>query len=107
MINVLLFFSMNTGNLERRFRDYRESRPAERASLLDATVEDILLADMAPPSDAWGPALNTTSTATVEKAGPVAAMQVYMRKLVQLHAARHGAGLWNRRGQKQRMGQGR
>ena len=39
-----------SGNLERRFRRFRETRCPERARLLDTTVEDIMVVEQAPPS---------------------------------------------------------
>ena len=46
-----------TGNLERRFRVYREQKNEERARMLDATVEQLLLVEFAPPSAAMRAAL--------------------------------------------------
>ena len=56
-VNCLMAFVPYTGNLERRFRVYREQKNEERARMLDATVEQLLLVEFAPPSAAMRAAL--------------------------------------------------
>ena len=50
LVELFLVWKTSTGNLERRFRVFREVATVQRARLLDITVEACLLADQAPSS---------------------------------------------------------
>ena len=73
-VNCLLAFEPYTGNLERRFRVFREQKNEERARMLDATVEQLLLVEFAPPSAAMRAAL-------AAHAPDSRAMRTYMEQL--------------------------
>ena len=50
LVEVLLVWKSASGNLERRFRRFKEIRCPERAQLLDTSVENCVLVEQAPPS---------------------------------------------------------
>ena len=50
LVELCLVWKTSTGNLERRFRRFREIRCPERARLLDVTVEGCVLVEQAPSS---------------------------------------------------------
>ena len=50
LVELFLVWKTATGNLERRFRRFREIRCCERAKLLDTSVENCILVEQAPPS---------------------------------------------------------
>ena len=50
LVELFLVWKTSTGNLERRFRSLAEVDTPQRASILDSTVEDIMVASQAPPS---------------------------------------------------------
>ena len=50
LVELFLVWKTASGNLERRFRRFRETRCPERAQLLDISVENITLVEQAPPS---------------------------------------------------------
>jgi hypothetical protein len=50
LAELFLIWKTASGNLERRFRRFREIRCPERAQLLDVSVEDCMLVEQAPPS---------------------------------------------------------
>ena len=66
------------GIWERRFRVLREQKNEERARMLDATLEDLLLVDFAPPSAAM--------RAVVAKPQDSSPMRAYMKTLGRKHA---------------------
>ena len=78
LVDCLEAFTPYTGNLERRFRVLREQKDEERARMLDATVEDLLLVDFAPPSAAM--------RAVVAKPQDSSPMRAYMKTLGRKHA---------------------
>ena len=49
LVELFLIWKTSSGNLERRFRRFRELRCPERAKLLDVTVESCMLVEQAPP----------------------------------------------------------
>ena len=49
LVELLLIWKTSSGNLERKFRRFRELRCPERAKLLDVTVESCMLVEQAPP----------------------------------------------------------
>ena len=75
-----------TGNLERRFRVFREQKSEERARMLDATVEQLLLVEFAPPSAAMRAALAhaTDSRAMLTYMEQLAKKQEPLRKHVRV-----------------------
>ena len=50
LVELFLVWKTSTGNLERRFRSLGEVDTPQRSSILDVTVETIMLASQAPPS---------------------------------------------------------
>ena len=50
VVELFLVWKTSTGNLERRFRSLGEVDTPQRSSILDGTVETIMLASQAPPS---------------------------------------------------------
>ena len=50
LVELLLVWKPATGNLERRFRRFREIRCPQRAPMLDTTVEQCIFVEQAPPS---------------------------------------------------------
>ena len=50
LVELFLVWKTSTGNLERRFRSLAEVDTPQRSSILDGTVETIMLASQAPPS---------------------------------------------------------
>ena len=50
LVNYFIVYRTGTGNVEKRFRRFREVRCRQRAKLIDVTVEDCLLVEQAPPS---------------------------------------------------------
>ena len=50
LVELFLVWKTSTGNLERRFRSLAEVDTPQRSSMLDGTVETIMLASQAPPS---------------------------------------------------------
>ena len=50
LVGVFLIWKTSTGNVERRFRVYCEHHTPQRASLLETSVQDCMIADQAPPS---------------------------------------------------------
>ena len=50
LVELFLAWKTSTGNLERRFRSVGEVDTPQRSSILDGTVETIMLASQAPPS---------------------------------------------------------
>ena len=50
LVELCLVWKTASGNLERRFRRFREIRCPERAQLLDVTVESCVIVEQAPPS---------------------------------------------------------
>ena len=50
LVGVFLIWKTSTGNVERRFRVYSEHHTPQRASLLETSVQDCMIADQAPSS---------------------------------------------------------
>ena len=50
LVELFLVWKTSTGNLERRFRSLAEVDTPQRSSMLDGTVETIMIASQAPPS---------------------------------------------------------
>ena len=50
LVELFLVWKTSTGNLERRFRSLSEVDTPQRSSMLDGTVETIMIASQAPPS---------------------------------------------------------
>ena len=50
LVELFLVWKTSTGNLERRFRSLGEVDTPQRSSILDGTVETIMIASQAPPS---------------------------------------------------------
>ena len=50
LVELCIVWKTSTGNLERRFRRFREIKCPERASLLDITIEQCVMVEQAPPS---------------------------------------------------------
>ena len=50
LVELFLAWKTSTGNVERRFRRFSEVHCAERARILDVSVEECTLVDEAPPS---------------------------------------------------------
>ena len=64
LVECYLIWKSASGNLERRFRRFREIRCPERAQLLDVSVENCMLVEQAPPSKMlreWADACKNTS----------------------------------------------
>lgn len=90
LVDVFLLWKPNTGNLERRFRYMKEHRPAERSSLADTTVENMLSVDFAPPSEALAAAAQAATDPSTVPA-EVQGAQSYLKLVLRLHTKLHNA----------------
>ena len=89
LVTCLLCLRSSTGNRERMFRVYRELRTAQRASLADATVDDLLVGTQAPPAAAMQSAVRAASAGDQTR-DTKPALTRYLTKLVSWHNKRHG-----------------
>ena len=85
LVELFLIWKTSTGNLERRFRTFREVGTVQRARLLDLTVEDCLIADQGPDSKMMRTLLTSLSGKTAD-----AQRKNYFNELERLHEVVHG-----------------
>ena len=78
LVECALIWKTSTGNLERRYRDYKEFATPERAQLFDVTVESCLVALQGPPSRLMATWADASQGAQ------------YLKELAQLHRQVHG-----------------
>ena len=83
LVELFLVWKTSTGNLERRFRVFREVYTVQRARLLDVTVEACILADQAPSSAMLRSLLSSFSAKDPGKKN-------YLSELDKLHEQLHG-----------------
>ena len=88
LVEIFLVWKTATGNLERRFRRFREISCPERAQLLDTTVEDCMLVEQAPPSKMLRELI--PSVADVSASKREADKDPYLRHVFKLHEKLHG-----------------
>ena len=89
LVELFLVWKTSTGNLERRFRRFREIRCPQRAQLLDASVEQCMLVEQAPPSKM----LRMQPSFWESRAGqPQADNGNYFQQVLKLHEKLHGTG---------------
>ena len=88
LVELFLIWKTATGNLERRFRRFREICCPERASMLDISVEECMLVEQAPPSKLLRRLLPSASdvSARLREAG----RNPYLNNVLKLHAKLHG-----------------
>jgi len=79
LVELFLIWKTASGNLERRFRRFREIRCPQRAQLLDVSVENCMLVEQAPPSKM----LRTLQHADKNN---------YIQHVLKLHENLHGNG---------------
>jgi len=89
LAELALLWKTASGNLERRFRPFRQLSCPGRARLLDTSVEDCMLVEQAPPSKLLREALSKPATgASVRPAKENA----YLDNILKLHARLHRVG---------------
>ena len=81
LVELFLIWKTASGNLERRFRRFREISCPERARLLDLTVENCMLVEQAPPSK---------MLRALPSSGPSADNNKYVSRVLKLHAKLQG-----------------
>ena len=84
LVELFLVWKTSTGNLERRFRRFRETRTPQRAKLLDLSVEDCMIVDHAPSSKILRILQSSFSTSRD------AAKNNYISQLLKLHETLYG-----------------
>ena len=90
LVEFFLIWKTSTGNLERRFRRFREVCCPQRAQLLDISVEDCMLVEQAPPSKMLRrlmPSASDVSARSLE-----ADKNPYLHHILKLHEKLHGNG---------------
>ena len=94
LVELFLVWKTASGNLERRFRRFREVRCEERAKMLDASVENCMLVEQAPPSKMLrGMMTSSASDSTASLHQAVEKPQtVYLQQILKLHEQLHGTG---------------
>jgi len=80
-VDLFLVWKTASGNLERRFRRVREIRCPERARLLEASVENCVLVEQAPPSKMLG---------TWQSSDQADENKKYLQHVLKLHTKLHG-----------------
>ena len=90
LVELFLIWKTATGNLERRFRRFRELCCPERAKLLDISVEDCMLVEQAPPSKQLRRLLPSASDVSARSLE--AGRNPYLHDVLKLHAKLHGDG---------------
>ncbi len=88
LVELFLVWKTASGNLERRFRRFREIRCPERAKLLDVSVENCMLVEQAPPSKM----LRTLQSSFSDSRASLyqAVKPNYFQQISTLHAKLHG-----------------
>ena len=85
LVELFLVWKTSSGNLERRFRRFREIRCPQRARLMDLSVEDCMLVEQAPTSK---------MLCSISDAGgglPVVKHD-YIKRVLKWHGRLHGNG---------------
>ena len=90
IVEIFLIWKTATGNLERRFRRFRELCCPQRAKLLDISVEDCMLVEQAPPSKLLRRLLPSASDVSARL--PEAGRNPYLHDVLKLRAKLHGNG---------------
>ena len=92
LVDLLLVWKIASGNLERRFRRFREVRCAERAKLLDISIENCTIVEQAPPSKMLRRLISSVSDsiAGLHQAGETS-KTTYFKRVVKLHEKVHGS----------------
>ncbi len=86
LVELLLVWKPNTGNVERRFRSLGEHRATDRPRLLDITAEDLVMTDLAPPSKVLQATLQVPSSAD----DPPTGIREYFTGVIAMHGQLHG-----------------
>ena len=88
LAELFLIWKTASGNLERRFRRFRETRCPQRAKMLDISVENILLVEQAPPSKMLRASCSSFAGArgSLDQAG----RNPYIEHIAKLHLKIHG-----------------
>ncbi len=89
LVELFLVWKTSSGNLERRFRRFRETRCPQRAQLLDVSVENCVVVEQAPSSHILRtlPSLVSDARAMRHKTG-----STYIQHVLKLHEKLHGNG---------------
>ena len=90
LVELFLIWKTASGNLERRFRRFREIRCPERAKLLDVSVENCMLVEQAPPSKMLRTLQSSFSDARASL--HQADKNNYFQHVLKLHEKLHGNG---------------
>ena len=96
LVEALLIFGPNTGDVERRFKDRNAHKPSARGQMLDNTVEDLMLTDSAPPAAALHKALadsadhKALADSADKNSGAVGPLHAYFKSLGDHDRAAHG-----------------
>lgn len=90
LVELFLVWKTASGNLERRFRRFREIRCPQRAQLLDTSVEHCMLVEQAPPSKI----LRTLQCSSSDASSSLARRDQnnYLQQVLKLHQDLHGNG---------------
>jgi hypothetical protein len=91
LVERLLISRPTTGDLERTFRVMREAKPAQRARMLDTTVEDFLFAELSPPVKCLRQVVASSSRSTLDSGAKTEATSTYMERVLRLHVRLYGA----------------
>ena len=83
LVELFLIWKTSTGNVERRFRIFREIGTPQRARLLDVTVEACVIADQAPSSKMLQSLFSSFSSKAPCKKN-------YLSEVEKLHETLHG-----------------
>ena len=89
LVECYLIWKTSTGNVERRFREYKEFADTGRAQLLDTTTESCMVALQGPPSkllNAWINEMRAPAPAADAARG----QRKYLAQVQTLHDQRHG-----------------
>ena len=87
LVELFLVWKTSSGNLERRFRRFREMACPGRAQLLDASIENCMLVEQAPPSQMLRDLI--PSVAKAADAGS-AVTNDYLQRILKMHETLHG-----------------
>ncbi len=89
LVELFLVWKTSSGNLERRFRRFREIRCPQRAQLLDVSVENCVVVEQAPSSHILRtlPSSFSDARAMRHKTG-----NTYIQHVLKLHEKLHATG---------------
>jgi len=84
LLKIELVWKTATGNVERRFRRFREVRCAQRAQVQDAAIDSCIWVEQAPPSKTLGSLIPAVSASVASQ--PSGNHTDYFAQVLKLHA---------------------